>query len=245
MNTILNNQIETINFETAYVAVRNAEHRLYTDAEVLQLPEIERSHLHFKEWKIRKKSSLQLIHYLKKKNKPLKILEIGCGNGWLAAKLSAIHHTKITALDTNQIEIEQAKRIFKNSNLQFIYSSFPTQILASQKFDIIVFAASFQYFPSVANVINNCHEYLAIDGEIHIIDTNFYPQNKIGEAAERTKSYYNKIGQPEMAGNYFHHSIKDFEPFNYRIKIKPNNLWNRLYKKHPFYWVMVKYTSPR
>ena len=67
-----------------YLASRKKENRIYSDEQVVQLPFIEPTHIHYHEWQVRKRSALRLIHYLEKKNKPLSILEIGCGNGWLS-----------------------------------------------------------------------------------------------------------------------------------------------------------------
>src|SRR5258708_4522573 len=94
------------------------------------------------------RSSERLITYLEKKHKPLRILEVGCGNGWLSAKLSNIPNTRVTGLDINQVEIEQAQRVFKIDNLDFIYDSFNESTFENENFDVIIFAASLQYFPS-------------------------------------------------------------------------------------------------
>jgi protein-L-isoaspartate O-methyltransferase len=51
-------------------------------------------HRHYHEWQIRKASSNRLVKYLAKKQKILEILEVGCGNGWLSAKLSVIPWTQ-------------------------------------------------------------------------------------------------------------------------------------------------------
>src|SRR5688572_18830814 len=75
-------------FEKLYLQVRKAEQRLYSDDEVKSLPGIFSSHPHIEEWKQRKVSCERIIKYLDKKQKPLKILEIGCGNGWFSAQLA-------------------------------------------------------------------------------------------------------------------------------------------------------------
>ena len=71
----------TIDFEQQYLAVRKRENRIYSDSEVSCLPEIFSSHDYSEEWKVRKRSAKRLITHLEKKNRPLTILEIGCGNG--------------------------------------------------------------------------------------------------------------------------------------------------------------------
>jgi SAM-dependent methyltransferase len=225
-------------FEDLYIAVRQQEKRVYTDEQLQLLPDID--HLYYDEWKIRKRSSERLTAYLEKKHRHLKILEVGCGNGWLSAKLSDISGTRVTGLDINEIEIEQAKRVFKKDNLEFIYDSFTDNTFENEKFDVIVFAASLQYFPSVINVLKQALAILRYGGEVHIIDTPFYTPFEAEKANERSCRYYAALGFPEMAAHYFHHSISEFWGFKYEIPFNPSNPFNRLFKKDPFYWVTIR-----
>ena len=227
-----------MDFEELYIAVRQQEKRIYTDEQIQLLPDIHP--LYYDEWKIRKRSSERLVDYLEKKRKPLEVLEVGCGNGWLSAKLSNIPNSHVIGLDINQVEIEQANRVFKKDNLEFIYDTFNDSTFDNQHFDVIVFAASLQYFPSVVNVLKQALSILRNGGEVHIIDTPFYSAEETGKADERSRRYYAALGIPEMAEHYFHHSIGEFWGFKYEILFNPDSLFNRLFKKDPFYWVSIK-----
>jgi ubiquinone/menaquinone biosynthesis C-methylase UbiE len=212
-----------------------------TDAQLMFLPGVDANHPHFKEWKIRKHSSQRLIAYLAEKNKPLKILEIGCGNGWLSSNLSAIKNSKVTGIDINEVEIMQAKRVFKKNNLEFILASFGPELFLNREFDVILFAASIQYFHSVKNILQSTLSCLSKNGEIHIMDTNFYKPAEISDAAQRTAAYYTSMGYPEMAAYYFHHQLNDLRPFNYNVMFNPHSLLNKFTTKDPFYWIIVKH----
>lgn len=227
-----------MDFEDLYIAVRQQEKRIYTDEQLQLLPDID--HIYYDEWKIRKRSSERLTAYLAKKRRFLKILEVGCGNGWLSAKLSNIPNSRVTGLDINQLEIEQANRVFKKDNLEFIYDSFNDNTFDSEKFDVIVFAASLQYFPSVINVLKQALTILRAGGEVHIIDTPFYTPDDAEKADERSHKYYAALGIPEMAEHYFHHSISEFWGFKYDILFDPTSMFNRFFKKDPFYWIRIR-----
>lgn len=236
-------QDETVDtaFGDLYIDVRNQEKRVLTDCQVMFLPDIEPTHIHYKEWQVRKRSAKRLIDYLKEKSKPLNILEIGCGNGWLSSMLLTIKGSKVTGIDVNEPEIMQAKRLFKNERLDFICAGFDPQMFSDQKFDVILFAASIQYFPSIKNILQDALSCLNRNGEIHIIDTNFYSPNQVEGAARRTEQYYSEMGYPEMAAYYFHHTVNDLKPFNYQLLFNPHRLVNKISKKDPFYWVAVKH----
>ena len=207
-----------------------------------QLPTITTTHPHYKEWQIRSESSQVLIDYLQRKKQPTDILEIGCGNGWLSHRLSAIPSVKVIGTDINFTEIQQAARIFQNiSNLHFIYVHIEPGVFKDKKFDIIVFAASMQYFESLTEVINNTLRLLKPNGEIHIIDSAFYSLSELGAAKQRSRLYYQEAGFPEMANCYFHHSLDDLDNYNYKILYDPKSLLKKLLRnKNPFPWICIQ-----
>ena len=229
-------------FEKVYISLRKKERRIFTDKDVRKLPDISTTHPHFTEWKIRKRSCLQLLKYVKHKRHIYNILEIGCGNGWLSAQLSQATRGDVTGIDINRIEINQAKRVFAcKRNLNFIAGDIRTGILADKKFDLIVFAASIQYFKSLKEIINTALQYLTLQGEIHIIDSYFYLPEKVFPARQRTKKYFAEIGFPEMSDYYFHHSNRKLQSFNYKILYNPHSWINKIsFRKNPFHWVVIK-----
>lgn len=228
-------------FEEGYISLRKKENRVYTDEEVAQLPQIAEQHPHYKEWVMRKQSMKKLMKWLKKKNKPLEILEIGCGNGWLCNQLSQIANTEVTGLDINSAELQQAKRVFKNPRLKFIIGEMNSAEIADKKFDIIVFAASIQYFPSLKQILNNALQHLNNTGEIHIIDTHFYQKEELEKAKKRSEDYFTMMGYAEMSDHYSHHCIDDLQSYNFKVLYKPSSLTNKLFRNHnPFPWICIK-----
>lgn len=237
------NAVKNINaFEKTYIALRQKEGRAYNEKEIAILPVVASSHPYYKEWKIRETSCNKLLKYVKGKGNVCDILEVGCGNGWLSAQLSAVTSGEVTGLDINTVELEQAKNVFQwKYNLNFTKGDIRSGVLADQKFDLIVFAASVQYFESLKEIINTALQYLTLQGEIHILDSYFYKEKEIAAARQRTKEYFDDLGFPEMAHFYFHHSIDDLETFPFSILYNPNSRINKLlFRKNPFHWIAVK-----
>jgi ubiquinone/menaquinone biosynthesis C-methylase UbiE len=230
------------NFEEIYLRLRQKEGRIYTDEEVLQLPKSDPSHLYYKEWQVREDSCRQLVNYLKEKKVLQEILEVGCGNGWLSAKLKTLTGSHVTGIDVNKHELQQAKRVFgKIPDLEFYECSIGDEALKSRKFDIIVFAASIQYFSSINKTLKTAIDLSKQDGEIHIIDSHFYKQNELAGAQLRSKQYFEEMGFPEMTDHYHHHSIEDLATFDHHILYKPGAIGNIFKKnKNPFQWICVK-----
>jgi ubiquinone/menaquinone biosynthesis C-methylase UbiE len=233
--------IKSGGFEQLYLLLREKEGRVYSDEEVLQLPNIAKNHPHYDEWQIRKESCNKLKQYLEKRISQPKILEVGCGNGWLANRLAEIPGSKVTGADINFTELQQAVRVFNHiPNLQFIHGGINAEGLEDSKYDIIVFAASIQYFPSLKEIINPAMRKLKANGEIHIIDTNFYPPGEISAAKERSARYYSDLGFPEMTNHYFHHSTEELNLFQVEFLYLPSLLKRFLNNKNPFPWLRIR-----
>ncbi|MEP7374651.1 MAG: methyltransferase domain-containing protein [Chitinophagaceae bacterium] len=229
-------------FETIYVQLRQKESRIYTDEELSRLPNISHSHIHYREWLLRKNSAQKLVTHLKKKKKVLDILEIGCGNGWFSRKLSDIPGSRVIGTDINFSEIQQAASVFQNvPNLHFMYADAEQEVFKEKKFDTIVFAASIQYFESLSETITGTLKLLKPGGEIHIIDSPFYSLAELRAARLRTNHYYESVGFPEMADCYFHHCYGDLENYNYSILYNPKAIFNKfLRNKNPFPWISIQ-----
>src|SRR5882724_10097085 len=225
-------------FEQQYVLLRLKEQRIHSDEEVYQLPEISAEHPHFREWMIRKQSCRQLVARLESKKNILNILEVGCGNGWLSYQLSRIPGSRVIGLDINMVELQQAARVFNtNSKLKFIYGDIRSGIINDLKFDVIVFAASIQYFPNLKELLDVSLSQLYTGGEIQITDTHFYKQEEVDAAVGRSKSYFTKIGFPEMSRYYYHHCITELDSYPHKILRNPYSIRNKFFGRNPFFWI--------
>lgn len=242
IDNVYHNELCTITnkFEQQYLAARLKEGRVYSDEILKSLPDIDVNHPLFNEWILRKESAQRMLKYCR--NKKIKnILEVGAGNGWLSSLLASIPTLEIVGVDVNLGELRQAAKVFQKSNLFFLYDEFSLPEFLDQKFDIIFFAASIQYFPSFKEVINLGLSRLSENGEIHIFDTNFYTGSTVNTARQKTINYYSSLGFPSMADNYFHHCIENIRYFNYKVLYDPSSLYNKFSgNKNPFRWICIK-----
>jgi len=228
-------------FEETYLALRRKEGRVYSDEVVRSLPTIGTLHPHFLEWRIRKDSCEKLTQYLSKKSQVLKILEVGCGNGWLCSQLSKIEKSKVTGLDINKTELVQAQRIFGNiANVEFLMGEIVDERIQSRKFDIIIFAACIQYFPSLDEIISSCLQMLNANGEIHILDSHFYSHAGSAAARHRSEEYFESMGFSEMKQHYFHHEMQQMEKYNFKMLYHSSWIRRTFSRdKNPFPWICI------
>jgi SAM-dependent methyltransferase len=225
-------------FEELYIGIRDKEGRMYPDEIVKTLPEVPATHPHYAEWMVRKRSSLRLIRYLAAKKKPLRILEIGCGNGWLGHRLSGIPGARVTGMDVNRTELEQALRVFRKvDNLRFVNEVKE----AEADVDIIIYSASIQYFPDLAEILQGSLRRLSSGGEIHILDSPFYDIEDLDAAQKRTMDHFTALGFPDMARYYHHHPRPALKPFKPILLYHPRSVFARLlHRKDPFPWYCIK-----
>lgn len=198
-----------MSFETSYLALREKEGRSFSDAQLRALPLVEPGHPQAEEWRLRGLSSARLLACLQQRGAATRVLEVGCGNGWLAHRMAA--HCAVTATDVLAPEIEQARRAFASvPNLRFVLGGLEAPELQGQRFDLIVFAASLQYFADLPALLRDCFERAP---EIHILDSPFYAEADLAGARERSAQHFAALGQPELARHYHHHSRSALDPF--------------------------------
>jgi ubiquinone/menaquinone biosynthesis C-methylase UbiE len=234
--------LREILFEKKYIQIRALENRLCTDEELAQLPDTLPAHPHYREWILRKRFTRRLLRYFSSRKTNPEILEVGCGNGWLTHQLAEIPGTKVSGLDINFTELQQAARVFSNDpNLRFIHGDIRSGVLGDRQFDYILFAASMEYFPSLKKMLHLCMSYLKPGGEIHIVETPFCRPEEVKLREHRTYTYYSSFGYPEMTEYYYHHTLTDLRSFHYSILYNPRSMRNRFFKgKHPHPWIRIR-----
>lgn len=228
-------------FSSEYLTVRKKEGRGLTDFEVLNLPNTTKSNKNYREWSVRKRSSERILTYLKNINKPLNILDVGCGNGWFTNCMASLENVAVTGLDINIEELSQAARVFEGENLKFIYADiFEARVIFKNKYDLITLNASIQYFEQIHELLGLLKTFLKPNGEIHIFDSPFYSNEEMDAAKKRTVAYYSLLGVPQMSDHYFHHSNTILKEATIMYSPKKGILEKIFRPKDiPFYWIKI------
>ena len=129
-------------------------------------------------WDI-KSPDTNLKKFLEKFNKPLNILEVGCGNGNDAYYMSEKGHN-VTAIDISDYAIDEAKSLYKNDNLKFITSDF-FKFKTTDKYDLIFdrgFIHNFSvdyfsiYFDKLYSLLKDKGDVLILSGNYNEVRKN-------------------------------------------------------------------------
>lgn len=227
----------SLQFEELYLRVLRKENRIYSDAEIKELPNTFFYNLHRQEWELRAKSIARLLKYLSKNQSPSRILDLGCGNGWLSDRLARMEQFEVWAMDINLFELQQASRVFSRSNLHFCYGDLFEEIFPTDHFDCIILSQSIEYFPDLAQLLNRCRYFMKSGGEIHIIESPLYQEKELEQARTNSHRHFENIGVPEMSAVYFHHPKAALAPFDYQFLYRSRKLFGP--KDSPYPWIKI------
>jgi len=226
-----------------YLSVRRKEGRVYSDEIVSQLPNVPDDHPLQEEWRARAASSHRLARYLAGLGRPLRMLDLGCGNGWLASRLAEAADLSVVGLDRNHVELDQARRVFSHrSELSWVGADIFRAPFPAQSFDIILIACAIQYFADIALLIRTLRPLLATRGEIHIVDSPFYLPQQLPAARQRSRSYYTNLGFPEMATHYHHHPSTVLDAYRPVYLYTPDKTSRHAESRpdSPFSWICIR-----
>lgn len=224
-------------FEAVYLQLREKEQRVPADEQVLLLPYVPNDHPHAKEWRLRRSTLRKFQRYAVGKDFK-KILDIGCGNGWFTAQLKPFAK-EIVGIDVTREELETAARCFANDAISFVCCN-DWSLLPENYFDCITFNASVQYFSFSPDFWNQLFRLLKPGGEIHFLDSPFYPLSEVAAARKRSENYFRDQHADQAAAYYFHHAWEEL-PQGFQVLHRSSG-WKRAigWSESPFPWIVLR-----
>ncbi len=135
-------------------------------------------------------------------SRPLRILDLGAGNGWMSYRLSLLGHSPVAVdlLTNDQDGLGAA--IHYRQNLPALFPRFQAELdrlpFADSSFDLAIFNASFHYSEDYECTLREALRCIARGGAILIADTPTYSRDSGGQAMldERRKQFARRFGRP-------------------------------------------------
>ena len=112
--------------------------------------------------------------------------------------------------------------------------------------DVVVLASVVQYVADLPALLRRLRSWLAVDGEIHVLDSPFYRPADVAAARERTARHYADLGVPEMAEAYHHHRLDELAEFEPTFLQRPGMVAERVARlvpgrrSSPFPWLRIR-----
>lgn len=194
-------------FTEEYETIRRSEGRGSTDEDYYRsLPYKDLSGNFSKDWAIRARSFDMLVKKLltpiqANLERPLKVLDLGAGNGWLSNRLAA-QDDRVVAVDllVNELDGLGAWKYYEN---QFtpIQAEFNHLPIMDGFADVTIFNASFHYSENYEETLKEALRATDKDGVVVIMDTPIYRRRESGErmVAEREEEFKAQYGFPSNA----------------------------------------------
>ena len=171
-------------FTRQYRSIREREGYRASSAEYYRrLPEVAADDPHATEWRIRRESYEHLLtHVLQPSGTPLRILDLGAGNGWLSNRLASRGHD-LCAVDRIADEADGLGAIRHYvPRFTAVQASFDALPFASGQFDLVVFNGSLHYARDGAATLAAARRLLADGGTLAVMDSPMFDDDRSGRA---------------------------------------------------------------
>jgi len=179
-------------FRAEYGAHRASEGRAYSTAELHALPFLNSGPL-AKQWAVRARSFTAFVSRIVEPlartiDRPLRLLDLGAGNGWLAWRMAQAG-VECVAVDIRDDAVDGlgAAASYADETPTRVLASFDALPFRAPTFDLVVFNASLHYALDLELVLREARRCVRDGGRIVILDSPFYGRDADGAAMVREK----------------------------------------------------------
>ena len=176
-------------FASEYAHHRGREGRGYVGEQLLQLPYLNKGP-HADQWAVRARTfdafmARVLRPHAARLGRPLDIVDLGAGNGWLSYRVALEGHHAI-AIDIRNDAVDglgAAEPFLRRApRMKRIVAPFEAVPLPAASADIVLFNASIHYATNLSAVLSEAHRLTCPGGQIAILDSPFYAHETDGLA---------------------------------------------------------------
>jgi SAM-dependent methyltransferase len=175
----------------AYAEQRASEGRgAGGEAELLALPYLDTGP-QTRNWQVRARTFdhflTHVLHPLALRHaRPLRVADLGAGNGWLCYRLARLGHDAV-AIDSRTDDVDGlgAAAPYKDHLFRMfrrISASFDALPLHDRSYDLVVFNAALHYALDLGSVLAEAARVTDAGGRIAILDSPFYSRDRDGAA---------------------------------------------------------------
>lgn len=182
-------------FLEQYAMIRHAEGRGSDDAAYYRaLPFEDLSGRHRRQWRIRGRSFDYFLRFVlqpmeNRLGRPLNLLDLGAGNGWLSRRVAERGHRAIP-LDIFSDDRDGLGAIRKYAHLSPVAADFDCLPFPDGAFDLAIFNASLHYSSDYSRTLQEILRCLRRPGQIVILDSPLYSRAEHGERMREERQQF-------------------------------------------------------
>lgn len=171
-------------FRADYAVHRASEGRALDAIELRLLPWLP-SGPNARQWAVRARTfEAFMARVVRPRGRRLNVLDLGAGNGWLAARLAAEGHRGL-AVDIRDDDVDglgAARLLLDGTAFECVVANFDALPVADASVDLAVFNAALHYSTDLATTLAEALRTVRPGGAIAILDSPFYRRHAQGEA---------------------------------------------------------------
>jgi SAM-dependent methyltransferase/uncharacterized protein YbaR (Trm112 family) len=143
-------------------------------------------------WQLRARSYETLIQNILPRlnsRRPLTIIDVGAGNGWLSNRLASLGHDVVAIdLQVNEFDGLGCQKYYDTS-WTAVQAEFDRLPIADASVDLVVYNASLHYSEDLQRTLTEARRVLRPDGRISVIDSPFFMGERAGNTMLRESPY--------------------------------------------------------
>jgi SAM-dependent methyltransferase len=184
-----------------YRVVREREgYRVSRPEYYRRLPTVPPDDPHAPEWRLRRESYERLHGLPAVASEPIRVLDVGAGNGWLSHRLASLGH-QVVAVDRLDDELDGLGAC-RHYATQFVpvLADFDALPFAPGQFDLVVFNGSLHYSLNVAASLARAHRMLVPGGALAVMDSPMFRREPEGHAmvADKLRRFKTDYGLTDV-----------------------------------------------
>jgi len=192
-------------FVAEYGLIRRREGRGNPASEYYRaLPYVDVTGRFSRDWRIRAASFdcllEKLVHPLERMRsdlvEPLRILDVGAGNGWMSNRLALRGH-RVCAVDVRTDSLDGlGARVHYSSNFACVAADYDRLPFESASFDLVIFNAALHYSERYEATLGEAIRVLGPQGKIAVVDSPVYrsPRSGMRMVEERRQRFARQYG---------------------------------------------------
>lgn len=228
-------------FASDYARHRQAEGREYSQSQLLQLPYVHSGPL-AGQWKVRARTFDAFVQRVlrpmaRESAAPLRVLDLGAGNGWLSYRIALEGHRAV-ALDIRNDTVDglgAAAPLVREcpDRIACMVAPFEAIPLERASIDLAVFNASLHYATELGAVLEEAARVVRPGGRIVIMDSPFYAREADGAAMVAEKRQFARRQFGERAEALMALAFIEFLTRERLAEAAPELAWRRHRVRYP------------
>lgn len=230
----------TAEFFRDYARHRAKEGRAHGVEELKQLPYLRGGPL-ARQWGVRARTFDAFVkHVIEPAARPLAVLDLGAGNGWLSYRLARMGH-KTVALDIRDDDVDglgAAAPLQADMRFGCVHASFDEIPFAAGRFDVTVFNASLHYAKDLKAVLAEAARVTRSRGVLAVLDSPFYERAADGEAMVSEKRARGAAVFGARSGTLLSQNFIEYLTRERLASAYPQHFWTRRTVRYPLWYEM-------